>query len=279
MKTVITHVNPDLDAITSVWLIKKFLPDWQDAKVKFTQAIDNSDPLVDADPEVLYVDVGRGKLDHHQTADYLSATRLVFDFIKQQRKGQVLSPSDQEALQVMVETVTEIDNACDLSWPESKDFRSEFYLHWLLSGLRGTGKTDPQVVKFGFLSLDVILHNLKVRIEAQKEIKQRGKEFETPWGKAVALETGNESTLREGEKVGYVLVIKRNPDKGGIRIYARHDSPVNLKNVFTKLKKIDNDGDWFLHASGRILLNESRTKEMKPTKLTLEQVVEVLKND
>ena len=62
MKTIITHVNPDLDAVASVWLIKRFLPDWQDAKVKFTQAIDNSNPQIDADPEVLYVDVGRGEI-------------------------------------------------------------------------------------------------------------------------------------------------------------------------------------------------------------------------
>ena len=277
MKRVITHVNPDLDAVASVWLIKRFLPDWQEAEVKFTQAIDESDANVDSDPEVLYVDVGRGKLDHHQIKGYLSATKLTFDFINQQRKGQELKPSDKQALQTMIEVITAIDNARDLSWEESKDFRCEFYLHWLLSGLRGIGRTDLEVIDFAFLSLDAILHNLKVRIEAKKEIEQKSSEFQTLWGKAIALETGNESTLREGEKSGYVLVVKKNPDQGGVRIYARYDSEVDLKSAFDKLKEMDKNSDWFLHSSGKILLNESRTKKMKPTKLSLKQVVEVLK--
>ena len=40
MKIVVTHTSPDLDAIVSVWLIKKFLPEWQDARSEFVQAGD-----------------------------------------------------------------------------------------------------------------------------------------------------------------------------------------------------------------------------------------------
>ena len=38
MKVVVTHSSPDLDAITSVWLIKRFLPGWEDANIQFVPA-------------------------------------------------------------------------------------------------------------------------------------------------------------------------------------------------------------------------------------------------
>ncbi|MBI3070086.1 MAG: hypothetical protein HYY87_02165 [Candidatus Levybacteria bacterium] len=38
MKIIVTHASPDLDAITSVWLIKKFLPGWEEAELKFVPA-------------------------------------------------------------------------------------------------------------------------------------------------------------------------------------------------------------------------------------------------
>ena len=38
MRFIVTHTSPDMDAITSVWLIRKFLPGWEDAQLKFVPA-------------------------------------------------------------------------------------------------------------------------------------------------------------------------------------------------------------------------------------------------
>jgi nanoRNase/pAp phosphatase (c-di-AMP/oligoRNAs hydrolase) len=38
MKIIVAHISPDWDAITSVWLIKKYLSGWQEATVKFVPA-------------------------------------------------------------------------------------------------------------------------------------------------------------------------------------------------------------------------------------------------
>ena len=68
MKIIVTHFSPDLDAITSIWLIKKFLPGWQDAEVQFApagKALDNRSP--DENPDIIHVDTGLGKFDHHQS--------------------------------------------------------------------------------------------------------------------------------------------------------------------------------------------------------------------
>ena len=278
MKRVVTHVNPDLDAVASVWLIKRFLPGWEEAEIDFCQAeatFENG--VVDSDPEILHVDVGLGKLDHHQINGFTCAFKLSLDFILEKRKGQELSPLDLEALRFMEETINEIDNARDLNWPEAKKERYDFYLHSILSGLRRLGKSDLEVVEYGFLGLNAVFKNLKAGIKAKEEIK-KGVEFQTPWGKAIALETGNELFLWESEKAGYCLVVKKDPDDGAVRIYARYDSKVDLKNAYESFKKIDLNSDWFLHSSRRLLLNGSRVKKMRPTKLSLEQVIGVLKN-
>jgi len=279
MKKIVAHVNPDLDAVTSAWLLKRFLPNWQEAEIDFCPAQNTIDGQpVDSNPDILHVDVGGGKLDHHQTNEYLSATKLCFDFVKESRKGQELSLLDLQALEKIVAFVTEVDNAVDLSWPEFQTEKYDFYLHNILSGLRGIGDDDSSVMNYSLKSLDTVFFNLKGRIRAEEELK-KGQEFQTSWGKAIGIETGNEFVIREGERKGYCLVVRRDPDKGGIRIYASPISKVNLQKTYDLLKLKDKEGEWFLHSSGKILLNESRTKEMKPTKLSLEEIIEILKSN
>ena len=45
MKYIVTHTSPDMDAIASVWLLKKFLGGWDKAEVKFVPAGDRLLPL------------------------------------------------------------------------------------------------------------------------------------------------------------------------------------------------------------------------------------------
>ena len=286
MKKIITHINPDLDAICSVWLIKKFLPaspnrgepGWQEAKVEFVEATSSGEEMagVDDNPNILYVDVGRGKLDHHQTNEYLSASKLVWDFIRNERKSENVAPLDEKAVERLVEVVTQIDNARDLNWKEVKKDRYSFYLHILIEGLRELSLDDLSVVKEGSLMLETILINLKNKIRAEEEMKQAIK-FQTPWGKAVALKTGNKHFLYFGETQGYVLVMVKDPESGGVRIYARPDSKVDLSKAYDKVKKLDPQSDWFLHSSKRLLLNNASVIKMKPTKLSLAEIIEIIK--
>ena len=184
-------------------MIKRFLLGWQEAEIDFISAGStfNNEP-VDSNADILHVDVGLGKLDHHQANDYFSATKLVFEYLLKMRKGEKLSPLDEEALNLMVKVVNEIDNAGELTWEEIKEPRYEFYLHELFLGLRGLGDSDLEVMEYGLKSLDAVLHNLKNNLKAKEEIK-KGQEFKTIWGKGLALESGNEAVLQEGEKQGY----------------------------------------------------------------------------
>jgi len=280
MKKIITHVNPDLDAVAAVWVIKRFLLGWEEAEVDFVEATADGEkiPGVDSDPEVLYVDVGRGKLDHHQVNDYLSATRLCWDYVLEQREHRPLKEIEEKAGERLVEVVTQIDNAKDLSWKEVGETRYYFYLHILIDGLRGLGESDQQVLDFGFRGLEAVFLTLKNKIRAEEDLKN-GKEFQTKWGKAIALESANKRVLWEGEIQGFVIVVKKDPKNGAVQIYSRPDSKVDLTEAWEKFKKIDPLADWFLHASGKLLLNESSVNpNMQPTKLTIEQVIEILKS-
>ena len=116
---------------------------------------------------------------------------------------------------------------------------------------------------------------LKNKIRAEEEIK-KGTEFKTPWGKALAVESGNDLVTWEAEKKGYCLAVRKDPKTGAVRIYARHDSRVDLTRAYNKFKEMDPSSDWFLHATKKLLLNESNSKAMRPTKLSLEQIMAVL---
>jgi len=274
MKQILTHINPDLDAVCSCWLIRRFLPDWDKAEIGFVKS---GKAKKNDDIDVLHVDTGWGKLDHHQTSDYLSASKLVLDFILKETEGRDFSDLEKEALEKLVGVVTEIDNARDISWPEVGEFRYYFYLHSLIDGLRGLAFSDERVMKIGFSLLDSALLNFKSTIRAKEELSE-GIIFESSWGKSLGIETSNRHLLWVAEVEGYVVVIIKDPKTGAVRIYARPDSQVDLSSLADQIKRIDQTGAWFLHASKKLLLNQSSTNPtMKPTSLGLEKIISFLK--
>src|SRR3989344_3796508 len=79
MKTIVTHIGPDLDAIASVWLVKTFWPGWEEAEITFVPAGAPPNKMEpDSDPEIIHVDTGFGKFDHHQTDADTCASMLVY---------------------------------------------------------------------------------------------------------------------------------------------------------------------------------------------------------
>lgn len=276
MKTVVTHQNPDLDAAVGAWLIKRFLPGWEESDIEFVpagQTLNNIQP--DSSPEILHVDTGNGLLDHHQTSRYTCAALQTLSFIQKERKGQPFSPLEEKALKKLVKVVIQVDNARDLNWPEAREDRFQFYLHSLVFSIKRMIPQDDKLINQLFLILDALLLSFKEKIRAYEEIKS-GKKFLSPWGKALAVTTGNEQVLWEGEKVGFVLVLKYDPDFNRTKIYSRFDSEVDLTMVYNKLEKVDPQADWYLHPSKKLLLISSNPQAHN-TDLTIEQLIDLLK--
>ncbi len=312
MKIVVTHASPDWDAITSVWLIKRFLPNWENASVMFVPAgerIKNSKIQTPSDreedviekignDEVIHVDTGMGPLDHHQTSSLEECgTSRTWDYVKKQHEGGEKWFVKADAIERIVNIIVAIDHFQEVYWAGAKEDYQEFSLLGLLEGLKYQKPGDDNFyVLFGMECLDALVSDFENRAWAEKEIKEKGVEFETRFGKGIGMETMNDTVLKLAQKLGYVIVIRKDPRSGFVRIKTlpeRASQELRSKNyelsegvarnvdftlVSEQLKKMDPEATWFLHISKKMLLNgTTKNPNMVPTKLSLQQIIDVVK--
>lgn len=306
MRKIVTHKSSDLDAVTSVWLIKRFYPEWDGAMVEFVPAGDKlpgvyqneGKPIEIVDGiETIHVDTGMGALDHHQTSDNNTCgAKLTLDFILNNKESNIHKHEvKKEAVGRIVELVIDDDHFQEVYYPQSDHDIYELGIVAMIQGYKLMHqKDDARLVSFAMECLDTALHNLETKIWAEREIKEKGIEFTSKWGKALAIETINDEVLKLSQMMGYVLAIRKDPVGGFIRIKALPDRrnvkdvdskqalirSIDLSPYYEKLRRMDPDASWFLHASKRMLLNgSSKNPTMNGTKLTLSEVVETLQNN
>ncbi len=311
MRRIVTHKSSDLDAITSVWLIKRFLTNWDSASVEFVNAGDKLEgeyqnageaiEIIDG-IETITVDTGMGALDHHQTADNnCCGASLALDFVLTHSDSSLIKHDvRRDAVKRIVELVIDDDHFQEVYYPDSSHDIYEFGLVAIIQGFKlENQKDDGALVEFMMVCLDSVLQNLEKKIWAENEIKEKGVEFDSKWGKAMAVETINDEVLKLAQMQGYKLAVRKDPNGGFVRIKAIPDvrsknyevgikgedakkeqeliKTIDLTQAYEKLKEMDSEASWFLHASKRMLLNgSSKNPEMKGTKLTLPEVIEVL---
>jgi len=316
MKLIVTHKACDLDAVASAWIIKRFLPGWENAEFRFVPAGEKlkgsyvrTGAVIEKidDHDVIHVDTGLGPLDHHQTEDANAcATSLAFDYVLKHNEALGRDENKKEALKRIVEYVIDDDHFQEVFYPNPNSDIYDFSLVSLIHGIKLIyPKDDESCMRFGMDALDSLLHYFENKVWAENEIGQKGIEFHTKWGKSLAVETLNDAVLKFGQTRGFVLTVRKDPSSGSVRIKARpkkrtrnpirqaqskHESGINGSNIFEdididltpvydKLAKMDPDASWYLHVSKRMLLNGSnKNPNMKGSKLTLSEVVEVLQN-
>lgn len=299
MKIIVTHTSPDWDAITSVWLLKKFLSGWNDAEVRYVPAgnrlsgqpdpsttkYKGEDPIERVgDNEIIHVDTGLLPLDHHQVQDKtVSAASLVWDYVREQiAHASHLTPEHDQAISRIVKVVVDTDHFKEVFWPEAKEDRFEFSFLGVLDGLKliKPGQ-DQEFMDFGILYLNALTAQFENRIWAEKEIDQKGIKFDTRFGPGIGFETINDTVLKLSQKMGYVMVIRKDPRKGYVRIKTlpgtEENKGADLTLAYEQLKKQDPDATWFLHISKKMLLNGSpKNPKMRPTKLHLKEIIKVV---
>ncbi len=275
-KIIVTHVSPDFDGIPGIWLLKKFHPDFADAAVAFVpvgNATYNNEP-VDSNPNVVHVDCGMGKFDHHDRDEFTCGAQLVYEWLV--KEGYV--KEEDNALLRMVKIFTELDHGWDnYKWPEPGSDRWEFTLANILIGWKMLypGKFEKYVEWVG-LGLDAVYIFMQQKVKAEKEV-EGGRKFKTRWGDGVAIYTGNDSVLDAAIKNGYALVARKDPAKGFVRITGSNNLKVDLTKAYEDFSKKDPEATWFLHASKVLLRNGStRNPTMKSTRLDLDDVIKVL---
>ena len=300
MKIIVTHTSPDWDAITSVWLLKKYLAGWQEAEVRYVPAGNRLNGQPDAkdtkhvgddpiervgDDEIITVDTGLFPLDHHQIFDTtVSAASLTWDYVRERiAHASKLTKEHEEAVSRIVSVVVSTDHFKEVFWPDASADRYELSFLGLLDGLKLVRPNrDDEYMAFGILCLNALTAQFENRIWAEREIKEKGITFETKFGKGIGFETVNDTVLKLAQKMGYVVVVRKDPRKGYVRIKTLPDQGdkkgATLTAAYNQLSKMDPSATWFLHVSKKMLLNGSpKNPKMRPTKLTLREIVAVVK--
>lgn len=282
MKTIVTHMAPDVDAISSVWLLKRFLHGWEEADVAFVSAgktLNNDIP--DTDPDILHVDTGMGMLDHHQSDEDTCAARRTMEFIAKKLKenGKRHKRFPDDPLIRLVDVINDIDHFREASYPNAS---ADFYNFGMVSVLDGWRLLYPdehlRVTRQGMDMLDGLYKTFQNKAWAEKEIEENGIPFTTEWGDGMGVETVNDEVLRVAQLRGCTVAVRKDPKKGFVRVKALPESSADLTKVYNAYKKLDPEATWYLHASKKMVLNgSSKNPDSRATKLTLREVVDVLK--
>lgn len=284
MRLLVTHHSPDLDAIGSVWMLRNFdAQHYADAKVAF---VDPGKTVTPEDvsaqgfanysfEEITHVDTGLGEFDHHQAdrgQQHLSATSLTYEHVCK------IHPElkNDQALKTLVELITDIDHFAECFWPEANHPRYALMLHEVIDGIQRAGlHTDETQLHFGLTCLNGVYRKLE-DLEKSKQEMAEGKEFETKWGKGIAVETGTDAVIKYAQKAGYTVVIKKDPEEGTARIKGIPIPGLDLTPLADEVMRIDTIGTWYFHPAKTMLLNGSdKARERKPTPLSLAALVEL----
>jgi len=287
MKILVTHFSPDLDAVCSIWLVKRFWPGWEGAEVRFVPAGETlNGEAVDSNPEIIHLDTGLGKFDHHQIDEDTCSAKKVLSSIPacppkpQRRRGiNVSNDIKWQALKRLVEVVNDIDHFREVYYPNPTQ---DFYDFGLVGQLDGWKllypDNDQKIVDLGLACLDGIYKQFQNKVWAEKLLTEEGIEFKTKWGRAVGVETPNDEVIHLGQKIGYILVVRKDPKKGYVRIKSLPDPKIDLTEIVEVLRRADPGATWFLHVNKHMLINGStKNPKMKPTRLSLREIIEILK--
>jgi hypothetical protein len=278
MKIIVTHFGPDADAICSIWLVKKFFPGFNLAKIIFVPAgTTYKKQTVDGNPDIMHVDTGFGRFDHHQTGDFVCSSKKIFKYLK---NNNLLKETEKIVLNRLTDQITQIDHFQQVFWSDPDNDRYDFNLDEILDGLSLIYAGNPvKVVLLGSEIFDAIYKQLQNKVWAEKLIKEEGIIFKTQWGKAIAVNTVNEEVVRLAQKQGFKLVIRKDVNKGYVRIKTWPLKEIDLTGVYNRLVKKDREATWYLHPSKHMLLNGStKNPEMIPTKLAIKEIIDTVKN-
>jgi hypothetical protein len=286
-KLLVTHSNPDLDAVTAIWLFKRFINGWEDTDLSFVPAGEVYQKA-GIHTEVIHVDTGMGEFDHHQDNRDTCAGKLVFEYLVQYKDDAKNAPHGQvrhfseDALSRMITVINDIDHFRQVDFPDANADHYQFLLVDILDGLNlvfsGNGNGDIELVDFAVTALDGIYRVFQNKVAAEHEIDEGQKtEVQTNHGKAIGFEISNDAVLDISQKQGYVIAVRKDPRRGYVRIKSLPGRNIDLKPVYERLKKEDTKATWFLHASHAMVLNGStKNPKMRPSSLTLTKIMNII---
>ncbi len=270
VRQLVTHARPHLDDVAAVWLLKKFHPDYAGAGVDFLTRPANGQFAIP--PHAVAVGIGRGQFDEHKGDLNDCATSLVWRWLPHQPTVEI-DRVTRAALDRLVGWVLKED----LGQLNSIDWRE-----WSVSTVFANydevvGDDDHQLYDFGVKLLESLLVAFRDQVELDDDWAKRI-EFNSRWGKAIALESQVYGSSGRAYRAGAVLVCEIDRLKGYRQFRAEATSEVDLSDVYELVKNKEPKASWFLHHSKRLLLcGSSSAADFVPSKLTLQQMIDLVK--
>lgn len=276
-KLIVTHIHPDLDAIMSAWLLVRFdQPRYGEAAFEFVPAPTTYKNLPpDNDPSVVHVDVGGGKFDHHRPGGFATcASKLVWEELV----AEGLVQESDTPLKDLVAIAYEVDTFADCYWPGTDSPRMALMLHEIIPALHRLQVHDNEaVMRLAFVYLDAAYQRLK-DWEKGKEAIMEGLEFESPWGKGIAVTTAADDVSKTAQKMGYSIVIISDSQKGYLKIKTAPGVKLSLQGLYDKIVLRESPQRWVYHNSGHMLFSGSDKGLLKEkTALHLNDLLEMVK--
>lgn len=267
MKTLVTHINPHLDDIAGIWLLKKFHPDFKDAKIEYISA--SRDAAKEAAGKT-FVGTGGGEFDEHKEGmhDTCSAT-LVYEYLK--KKNYI---PKEEILRGALDRLTEWNRLIDTGRAPDSQF-DEFSVQAFIRCKDGTCENSVISLDLGIQILDRILNVLKRKQQAILDWDSKI-EFETKFGKSSAIisETVDREFCREQKGD---LFLMYHPKYKSVQFFTP-SFDIDLMPIYDKVRSLDPEATWFLHQSHHMVLcGSSSAPDSKPTKLSFEELIKAAK--
>jgi hypothetical protein len=251
--------------LTAIWILMRF-GGYAEADLCFVPAgATLHQTPIDSDPQVIHVDTGGGRYDHHRAGQGgLCAAELV---------RRAVAPRNQ-VLARMVEQVNRIDNAADHSG--RSDAHGFFNIQALVTGHNLLFPNDPQRVAQAMLpNLDAWYEHESRQLRLEQAFDNR-LEFETRWGLGIAVESADGASSKLAFRRGAVLYAYRD-GQGWMGVAAQARSSVDLSPVYRDLRSIDGEADWYLHPNRRLLLcGSAKAPPRQASRLSLAELVRVI---
>lgn len=265
---MVTHINPHLDDISAIWLFKKFNPEFRDAQIEFIPASRDA-ALKEETEDKIFFGTGGGKFDEHKGDLEDCAASLVWKDIKS--KGiEDLNETEVLAMDELIEW----NRLIDLGKGNNYDF-GPYSVQAFIRSKKSTQEDSLASLKLGEEILDRIFEILKQNKQSEKDWEKRV-EFETKFGKSVAVESGTVDRSFTRDK-GFDLVLMYDAKLKSAQFFTP-SFEIDLEPIYKKIIEREPDGGWFLHQSRHMVICGSSSAPEHKTDLSFEDLIKIAKN-
>lgn len=269
---IVTHRKPHLDEVVGAWLLRTFDPSFANCSFHFIAQNPQGGDMPTGH-QFIGLGVGRGKYDEHGLSARESATRLVY----QDLRSRGLLPNKRftdQALEWLVDYAHKEDTG---QWEKHDENYTSFSIPAILRGVWLTqGQSDQAMMDVGMTIIDAVAAQLNEKAKFMADWDQRI-EFESRWGKAVALISTYRASDVYAYDHGYVLRVQKDPTKDFGDFRGPADSTVDLAPIYEQVNQQEPNA-WFLHQSHKILVASNDAASGLPTtKIALQQLIDLVK--